>query len=159
MKKIKFKTEELHNAFLILSSAKYTKMSDADKIKVCKIALALKPISVKFEDDNKSVAETLKPKDGGFEATYAKVQEFERLLRIGGDMSKAPMGAAEHFAFINDVWKPYNKLVADAIKPMAEAEVELEIEPLSEEAFGQLMASNDNWVIDTVVSLAEIITE
>ena len=52
-----------------------------------------------------------------------------------------------------------NKLVAEAIKPMADAEVELEIEPLSEEAFGQLMASNDNWVIDTVVSLAEIITE
>jgi len=159
MKKIKFKTEELHNAYMILSAAKFTKLGDADKIKVWKIARALKPISTKFEDDNKSAAETLKPKDCDFDATFAKVQEFENIMRSGGDMSKAPMGAAEHDAFIKNVWQPYNKLVADAIKPIAETEVEVEIEPLSEEAFGLLMASNDNWVMGTAIALADIMTE
>lgn len=159
MKKIKFKTVELHDAYMVLSAAKFTKLSDADKIKVWKIARALKPISQKYEDDNKSAAETLKPKDCDFDATFAKVQEFERLMRSGGDISKSPIGAAEYNAFINDVWKPYNKLVADAIKPIGEAEVEVEIDPLSEEAFGMLMASNDNWVMATVVALAEIMTD
>ena len=159
MKKVKFKTEELHDAYMVLSAAKFTKLSDADKIKVWKIARTLKPISEKFEDDNKSAAETLKPKDCDFEATFAKVQEFENMMRNGGDMSKAPMGAAEYHAFINDVWQPYNKLVADAIKPIAETEVEVEIEPLTEEAFGLLMASNTNWVMANVIALAEIITE
>ena len=159
MKKIKFKTVELHDAYMVLSAAKFTKLSDSDKIKVWKITRALKPISQKYEDDNKSAAETLKPKDGDFDATLAKVQEFESLMRNGGDMKKAPIGAAEHQAFIMDVWNPYQKLVADAIKPIGEAEVEVEIDPLSEESFGQLMASNDNWVMGTAIALAEIMTD
>lgn len=159
MKKIKFKTVELHNAYMVLSAAKFTKLSDADKIKAWKIARALKPISQKFEDDNKSAAETLKPKDCDFDEKIEKVQEYQNMLRSGGDMSKSPIGAAEYHAFINDVWNPYQKLVADAIKPIGEAEVEVEIEPLTEEAFGMLMASNDNWVMATVVALAEIMTD
>lgn len=159
MKKIKFKTEALHEAYMILSAARFTKLSDTDKIKVWKIARALKPIAEKYDDDNKSAAETLKPKDCDFDATYAKVREYESLMRNGGDMSKAPMGAAEHDAFIKNVWQPYNKLVADAIKPIGEAEVEVEIEPLTEEAFGLLMSSNNDWVMATVIALAEIITE
>ena len=159
MKKVKIKTEELYQAHMILKAAKYTNMTDADKIKAWKIARAMKPIATKYEEDQTDAANSLKPSDCNFDETYAKVQEFERLLRSGGDMTKSPIGAAEHDAFIKNVWQPYNKLVADAIKPLADAEVEFEIEPLSEEAFGQLMGSNTNWVLDTVSFLGEIITD
>ena len=57
----KVKTEQVLGAFNVLNTAKYAKMDDADKIKVWKIARALKPIATKFDEDSKDAAEKLKP--------------------------------------------------------------------------------------------------
>jgi hypothetical protein len=64
---------------------------------------------------------------------------------------------AEYNAFL-DKFHAYNKLVNDAVKDFAEKEVELEIDPLTEDAFGKLMASNE-WTMEQAVVLGDIITE
>ena len=61
------------------------------------------------------------------------------------------MTEEEYKAFI-EVFKKYNKLVSDAVNEFAEADVNLEVEPMSEDAFGKLLSSND-WSIDKTTSI------
>lgn len=151
------KTSEVLVAFNTLNTAKYGSMEDADKIKVWKITRALKPIATKFDEDSKDAAEKMKPKyEGGFDETLQKAQEYERMIRdTKVDAKKLPMGAAEYDAFIAK-FKEYNKLVGKTIEEFAEKVVKVEFEPLTEDAFGKLMASNE-WAFGQAVALSEII--
>lgn len=153
------KTSDILNAYNVLKMAKYSAMEDADKIKAWKIARALKPIATKFDDDSKDAAEKLKPEiDGGFDEVLGKVQEYERMVRdTKADMTKLPMGAAEYNAFITKL-KEYNKLVGKAVEEFANVENEIEFEPLTENAFGKLIASND-WTVGQVEVLGDIVCE
>ena len=148
------KTEKVLGAFNVLNTAKYAKMNDADKIKVWKIARALKPIATKFDEDSKDAAEKLKPE--GFDDDLRKAQEYERVIKDKeADASKLEMGAAEYGEFIKKL-KEMNKLVADALKEFANKEVDIDFEPISEDAFTKLMASND-WTMEQAVMIGELI--
>ena len=150
----KVKTEKVLGAFNVLNTAKYAKMDDADKIKVWKIARALKPIATKFDEDSKDAAEKLKPE--GFDDDLRKAQEYERVINDkDADASKLEMGAAEYGEFIKKL-KDMNKLVADALKEFANKEVDIDFEPISEDAFTKLMASND-WTMEQAVMIGELI--
>lgn len=150
----KVKTEQVLGAFNVLNTAKYAKMDDADKIKVWKIARALKPIATKFDEDSKDAAEKLKPE--GFDENLRKAQEYERVTKDKeADASKLEMGAAEYGEFIKKL-KEMNKLVADALKEFANKEVDIDFEPISEDAFTKLMASND-WTMEQAVMIGELI--
>ena len=153
------KTSAILAAYNVLNTAKYGSLDDKDKIKVWKIARALKPVATKFEEDTKDAAEKMKPEmEGGFDEMLQKAQEFERMRTDPkADMKKAPMGAAEYDKFVKEFTK-YNKLVTDAVKEFGEKVVKVEFEPLNEDSFGKLMDSND-WTMEQVVSLAEIICE
>lgn len=150
------KTDKVLAAFRVLNTAKYAKMDDEDKIKVWKIARALKPCADKFDDASKDAAEKLKPSDD-FADKLQKAQEFERMRNANEDMTKAPMGAAEYNEFIKE-FQEYNKLVANAIKEFADEEVEVEFEPLTDAAFGKLMASND-WNMSNVMEIGSLVLE
>lgn len=152
----KVRTELLLVVFNVLNTAKYGKLDDQDKIKVWKIARMMKPIATKFDEETKDAAEKMKPGDD-FDDRLQKAQEFERLRNTNGDMSKSPMGAAEYQEFIVE-FKNYQKLVSDAVKEYADKEVEIEFEPVSEEVFGKLMASND-WTVDQTTTLGDFICE
>ena len=150
----KVKTEKVLGAFNVLNTAKYAKMDDADKIKVWKIARALKPIATKFDEDSKDAAEKLKPE--GFDDDLRKAQEYERVTKDkDADASKLEMGAAEYGEFIKKL-KEMNKLVADALKEFANKEVDIDFEPIREDAFTKLMASND-WTMEQAVMIGELI--
>ena len=153
------KTSEILAAYNVLNTAKYGSMEDSDKIKVWKITRTLKPIATKFDEDSKDAAEKMKPKyEGGFDETLQKAQEYERMIRDPkADTKKLPMGAAEYDAFI-EKFKEYNKLVGKAVEDFANKEVKIDIEPLSDDAFGKLMASNE-WTMGQAVALSEIICE
>lgn len=145
------KTEKVLAVWQVLGSAKYTKMEDADKIKVWKISRVLKPIAEKFDDDSKDAAEKLKPTED-FSDRLQNAQEYERVTKdSNADASKLKMGAAEYGEFIKEL-QNYNKLVSDAVKGFAEKDVEVEFEPISEDAFGKLMASND-WNFEQVMAI------
>lgn len=149
------KTEKVLALWRVLGQAKYTKMEDADKIKVWKISRVLKPIAEKFEDESKDAAEKLKPSEN-FDERLQQAQEFERVQKDAkADASQLKMGAAEYGEFIKELQK-YNKLVSDAVKGFAEKEVEVDFEPISEDAFGKLMNSND-WNFSQVTDVELII--
>jgi len=157
MKKLILTTENVLAAFNVLSTAKYGKMDDADKIKVWKITRKLKPVAEKFDDESKDAAEKMKPTED-FDERLVKAQEYERTVKqTDFDAQKLPMGAAEYGKFIEE-FKSYQKLVSDTIKDFAKKEVEVEIDALSEDAFGKLMASND-WNMAQVVALDEFVGE
>lgn len=154
MKKMTLKTDKVLKAYNIISQAKYTKLDDVDKIKVWKIARALKPVATKYDEDTKDAAEKLKPE--GFDDDLRKAQEYERVTKDKeADASKLEMGAAEYGKFIKKL-KEMNKLVADALKEFANKEVDIDFEPISEDAFTKLMASND-WTMDQAVIIGELI--
>ena len=153
--KTKITTEKVLNAYRIISGAKYTKMDDADKIKVWKIARALKPVATKFDEDSKDAAEKMKPSED-FADNLQKAQEFERITKEKDfDASKLPMGVAEYNEFIKKL-HDYDRLVGEAVKEFAEKEVKIEFEPLSEESFGKLMASNE-WTMEQTVEIGMLI--
>ena len=157
MKKLTLTTEKVLAAFNVLSSAKYGKLDDADKIKVWKITRKLKPVAEKFDEDSKDASEKMKPSED-FNERLVKAQEYERTIKQPDfDASKLPMGAAEYSKFVEE-FKAYQKLVNDTISDFAKKEVEVEIEILSEDAFGKLMASND-WNMAQVVALDEFVGE
>ena len=148
------KTEKVLSAYRVISTAKYSKLDDADKIKVWKIAKAMKPVATQFEEDSKDAAEKMKPTED-FADRLQKAQEYERMLRANEDISKSPMGAAEYDAFLKEFQK-YNQLVTDAVKEFADKEVELEFEGLNDDAFGKLMASNE-WTMEQVMEIGTLI--
>ena len=151
----KIKTEDVLKAYQVISTAKYSKLDDADKIKVWKIARSMKPIAEKFREDSEDAQEKMKPNDD-FDEQLMKAQEYEREIRKPDcDASKLSMGAAQYQEFV-DEFKAYQKLVNDTIKDFAEKEVEVSFDPISEDAFGKLMASND-WTLEQVATLGEII--
>lgn len=153
--KVKIETQKVLVLHRILASAKYGKLDDADKVKVWKIARKLKPVADKFEDDSKDAAEKMKPTDD-FAERLQKAQDYERLVKDqNADAQKLPMGPSEYGDFIKE-FQEYNRLVGDAVKEFAEKEVEIDFEPVSEETFGKLMASNE-WTMDQAVQLGEFL--
>ena len=149
------KTKEILNVYQHLGQAKYGKLSDEDKIKVWKIARKLKPIAQKFEEDSRDCAEKMKPTDD-FTERLQKAQEYER-LKQQNEPTIDVMTTAEYDAFIAE-FRSYQKLVDKAIKEMADVEVDVCFEPISEESFGQLMASNE-WTMAQAATIGDFICE
>lgn len=157
MKKVKLTTEKVLEAFNVVSTAKYAKLDDQEKVRVWKIARALKPVADKFADDRDDAARKLLPSED-FEERRAKAQQYQAMLGDRqADMTQAPMTPGEFWKFYNDNMA-YTKTVNDALADFGKKEVEVEFEPLSEEAFGKLMSSND-WTFDFALKLSEIICE
>ena len=138
-----------------LSASKYGKLDDADKIKVWKISRVLQPFAKQFDDDRMDAGKKLLPTED-FEERWQNAAEYERVSRdSNADASTLKMGPAEYNVFIKEKIK-YDKLVSEAIKDLAEKEVEIEFEPLTEDSFVKLMNSND-WTFDQVRILGEIL--
>ena len=154
MKKVKITTEKALTVFNVLKGAAYQKLSDEDKVKVWKAYRALKPIATKFKEDNKDAAEKLKPE--GMEATLEKAKEYEQKKQKGD--TDLPMTEQEYREFINGDWAKFNQLLSKAVKEFADTEVEVEFEPINEDGFSKLMASN-NWTMEQVLIVSEFITE
>ena len=51
------KTSEILSVYNIISTAKYGKLSDEDKVKVWKITRKMKPVATKFDEDSKDAAD------------------------------------------------------------------------------------------------------
>lgn len=157
MKKLTFKTENVLAAYRVLGGAKYAKLSDEDKIKVFKICIALKPIATKYDEDSKDAAENLKPFDD-YDEKLAEAQEYDRVSRDkNADTSQLKMGAAEFNEFIKTM-NHYQDLIDKALKDEMEKEVEVEFEPISEDALLKLMNSND-WTVAQAMVVGEVAME
>ena len=147
MKSIELKTKEIVEAYTMLGSAKYQKLSDDDKVKVWKISKTLKPIALGYAEEEKDARQSLMPTETFYE-DCKRAAEYEKLLLA----KQEPTMKQEEYQKIQEQFVQYQTTLAKALKESQERQVTIEFEPISEEAFGKLMASND-WSFEQVGKL------
>ena len=145
MKKIA--TEKVLNVYNLINEAKISKMDDADKFKMIKIARALKPVATSFEDFKKDAGEKLKGEN------HDKMVEKAQQWQAEGE--KTTLTEAERIE-INKYFNDYNNKIVECLKEEAAKENELDFEPLGEEAFGKRVASND-WTLGQITAIEEVV--
>lgn len=127
-------------AFNNLRTAKVGKMKDSEKFTVAKALRSLRPIAKSFNDLTEDIREKFKP------------ENFDDLVKKTGEEGR---GSAEQDEALRELNR-YNKSVNDCINQEIEKEVEIDIEPLSEEALGRLVASND-FNLETIMALRDVL--
>ena len=153
----KIKTEKVLAAYQVLSQAKYGKLSDEEKIKVWKIARAMKPVADGLNETIEDANEKFKPES--YDEELQKFNTTKSMMRdANADMTTAPMGPSEADQWYINVFTPYQKLVNEAVSEFSKKDVEVSFDKLSEDVFGKLLASNE-WNIGQVVMLGELICE
>lgn len=145
MKKIT--TEKILSVYNLISDAKLTKMEDCDKFKMIKIIRALKLVVTNFEDFKKVAKDKLKGDNHDY--MLEKAQQWQ------AEGEKTTLSEAERIE-INKYFNDYNNKIVECLKEEAVKENELDFEPLDEEAFGKLVASND-WTLGQIAAIEEFI--
>ena len=151
----KMKAENAAQAYNILNAAKYSKLNDDERIALWKITRAMKPIALKLKDDIQDAAQHMKPSDD-FDQRLALARQYEQAQRDGKEFDK--LSKEDYDAFIQE-WRDYSKLVDTAVKEFADEEVEIDIEPITEETLSRLMASNESWTMEKAVIVSDMIMQ
>ena len=148
MKSIELKTKEIAAAYGIINAAKYQKLSDDDKVKVWKISRKLSPIAEQYEKDIEDARQKLTPSED-FSQKLQKAIHYQNLKE---DDDKESLMSEEEYRKIVVEWNNYNSLLDKALKELAEKKIAIEVDAITEEAFGKLMSSND-WSFEQVGKL------
>ena len=151
----KTKAENVAQVYNILNAAKYSKLNDDERISLWKITRAMKPVALKLKDDIQDAAQHMKPSDD-FDRRLIIARQYEQAQRDGKEFDK--LSKEDYDAFIRE-WKDYSKLVDTAVKEFADEEVEIDIEPITEETLSRLMASNDSWTMESAVIVSDMIMQ
>ena len=151
----KTKAENVAQVYNILNAAKYSKLNDDERIALWKITRSMKPVALKLKDDIQDAAQHMKPSDD-FDQRLAIARQYEQAQRDGKEFDK--LSKEDYNAFIKE-WRDYSKLVDTAVKEFADEEVEIDIEPITEETLSRLMASNDSWTMEKAVIISDMIMQ
>lgn len=146
------KTKNVVEVFSIMKAAKYSKMSDADKISVWKIYKAIKTIGKDYEDDIKDLEQKLIPYEG-FSDDLTKAIKFENSKVNNETLSE--MTDDEYKCFISK-FNVFRTSVDNAIKEIDEKTVTINIEPLTSDAFDRFRMSND-WTFEQAAIIEEFV--
>ena len=144
-------TDKALQAYNLLNTAKYNKMNDTDKITVFKATRKIKPVAVEYEEACKDAVEKMKFE--GFDEQLTKAREYELKKKAGDD--NLPITEEEYKEFIKKLVE-YDKVVKDAIKQLGNKDVDIDIDLLTEDSFGTLMASND-WTMEQAMIVGDIV--
>ena len=152
MKSIELRTKEVAEAYNLISTAKYQKLSDDDKVKLWKISRKLSPIAEQYNKDVEDAKQRLLPSED-FPQRLQMGLKYQS-LRDSGEKD-LPM-TEEEFTKIAAEWNNYNAILDKALRDIAEEKQTIEINTITEDAFGGLMASND-WTFEQVGKLEFIL--
>lgn len=119
------KVSDAVTAFRLINPAKLTKMESEERFAVILATRQLKKSATDFDELVKDAQEKLKPAEG-FDKIVGKVQ-----------------GRKELTPSEQETLNKYNKDVSDCVQTELDKEVELDFKPLSEDAFGRFVESND----------------
>lgn len=153
MKK-KTNVENVAQVYDILNAAKYSKLNDEERIKLWKITRSMKPVAVKLHDDIQDASKHLKP--DGFDDRLSIARQYEQAQQDGKEFDK--LTKENYDAFLQEM-RNYSKLVDSAVKEFANEEVEIDIEPISEETLSRLMSSNPDWNMGKAITVSDMIVE
>lgn len=148
------KVKDIVEAYNVINSAKLTKMQDAEKFTLIKAMKALKPVKTQYEDFVKDAQEKLK--DEAHEDWVKRAQEWREKH---GESKPGDLTAEDvkEVTAINEYFNAYNKKVDECVKEEADKDVRPEYARLSEEAFGKLLASNEDWNVEKAVMLSDLV--
>ena len=132
------KTVQIADAYQLIEKASYQSLQDEDKVKLWKISRQLKPTATQFLSDKADAIRSFITPE--FQEAFQKARLFEMKREKGEEL---PMSQEEYLA-CGKVITDTDKLMEAAIGEFANKEVELDFEPLSEDALGMLITSN-NW--------------
>lgn len=138
-------------AYQVLNSARYSKLTDSEKITLWKMLRSMKPVAVEFMDATRDAEEKMKTSED-MDNRLLLARKFENTQ--GKDSS---MTAEEYFDFIAE-YRRYRMTVDKLVRELSEKEVEIDFEPVNEETFRNLISSND-WTMEQVSVIGELITE
>lgn len=159
MKKIAIKTVDALNAYNVLNVSKFGELESNDMVRAWHLIRALQPIAVKYEEECRDAFDKLKPNDKDFDDKLQKFYDYNGMVRDPkADMKKLPMGVAEYEDFRKNVWEPYQARVAKALEKFATKMNDLEVETISDDAFGKLIVSN-NWTGSQIMTVSELLTD
>lgn len=148
-----FKTSDIIAAYQLISAAKINKIeSDTDKYAIIKTTRALKKIAEEFEDCHKDAVESLKGDNHDDMVALAQKWQNE-------ENEKKPITLTdEQKAEVNAYFTKYNSDIKKCMDECFGKEHEVDVKPICEDSFGQLMAIND-WSVEQIMLLEDILTD
>lgn len=141
--KTTIKVSDAVRAYNALKDLGIVKLKKEDMFAVLRAANAIKPVAKAFEDFVKDVQERLRPE--GFSEITEKAQKFDSLT-------------PEEQAEVNNVIGEYQKSVNECVIEEQEKEKEVDAyRRLNEDAFGDLIQSNEKLTVDDILLLQKIL--
>lgn len=131
------KVNDAVTAFRLINPAKLTKMETEERFAVILATRQLKKVATDFDELVKDAQEKLKPE--GFDKIVEKVQ-----------------GKKELTSSEQETLKKYNKDVTDCVQTELDKEVEFDFKPLSEDALGRFVESND-FSVSEIMLIGDVI--
>lgn len=117
-------------------------MSKEAAVKAYKACRAIKKAVSEYDAERSEASKTLKPE--GFDPLLEKIQ------------TRQPMTPEEAAEYVR-LGKEYNDKVAEAIKPLGDAEAALSFDRLTADEFYSLMAANPKLDADALGSLEDVL--
>lgn len=154
MNKMKIKTKEIAEAYQVLSNSRYTRLADADKIKLWRITRTMRPAAKQYLEDVNDAQKRFMP-DEDYMTTVQNARVYEQHVQAGRPTDI--MTAEEYKDFIA-TYKNYVKTVDEAIRDLGDKEVEITVEPFDDETFSKLMASNE-WTMEQALCVGNILLQ
>lgn len=149
---VTLKTESAVMAYSILNTAKLRGIENNIKFELVKIVCKLKPVATAFEAFREDVQTRLRSEN--FDEMQQKAQEWQKQEQEGN----VTLSEEERIA-INKFFNEYANNVNACIKEEAEKNVDVDFNLLSEDAFNALIGANEDWSMEHIVTLREIIAE
>ena len=143
--------KKISDIYNIVSSAKFTKMSDQNKITAWKMIKEIKTIAAPFNEDIEDIKRMFMPYEG-FENDLMTGIRYEEAKKNNNDFSEI---TDEEYAEILEKYKSYQTSVDKAIEDISDRKVTLKNNPLNKEVFEELVCSND-WAFDDIEKIEEV---
>lgn len=137
------KKETVMTVYNSLKGALVGSLEDRDKFAVVRAMRVLKPMAVEMEEFVGDAREKLKPE--GFDEAREKARKFDSLPE-------------QEKAELNALAEAYNDSVARCVSEELGKEVELELEPVGEEAVC-VMGAASNFDISTIMTVQDVLCE
>lgn len=144
------KVRKIAEAYNVLASAKINKCEDGEKVAVWKVCHAIKKVAEDYQDACKDATSKLNDIED-YENKMQKALEYESKKGENCEMK-----AEEYKAFVAE-YDRVRKLVDSAVKELGDADVTLDVEGISEDAFGRLLASNPDWNMRQIEVVSDVI--
>lgn len=143
-------TDKAVAAFRLLNAAKTSKLEPSDHMSLIRALRPLRPVATEWDEFVKDAVKRLRPE--GYDTHET---EMTRLRSMPAEEQAAALKDEKSRRAV-EAEKAYNEAIEECLKTELDKETELSFTPLSDEALGRLMASND-WTAEQALAVADFL--